>query len=177
MTTTVLHIDASARHEGSASRAYSRQIVESLNAPHIVSRDLSLGVPQVSESWVSATFTPADARDDTQKQALSFSDDLVAEVLDADTIVIGVAMYNFSIPAALKAWIDQICRVGVTFKYGENGPEGLLKGKKAIIAIASGGTEIGSDYDHASPYLRFIFGFLGITDVTIVDKDSLGALI
>lgn len=176
MTKTVLHIDASARHDGSVSRGYSRDIVNGLRATTIVTRDLSQGIALVDETWVGATFTPPDARTETQKQALSHSDTLVREVQDADTIVIGVSMYNFNVPAALKAWIDQICRVGMTFQYGENGPEGLLKGKKAIIAIASGGTIIGSDLDHASPYLRFIFGFLGITDVTIVDKTSLSAL-
>ena len=100
------------------------------------------------------------------------NDSLVAELQAADTIVIGVAMYNFSIPASLKAWIDQIARAGVTFAYSETGPKGLLEGKKAIITIASGGTEIGSGMDFASDYLRFVLGFVGITDVTILNKDG-----
>ena len=81
-------------------------------------------------------------------------------------------MYNFALPASLKAWIDQIGRAGVTFHYTETGPQGLLNGKKAIITIATGGTPLGSDFDFASSYLRFILGFVGITDVTILDKDG-----
>jgi FMN-dependent NADH-azoreductase len=122
---------------------------------------------------VTGTFTPADARSDAQNEALSFSDTLVAEVIAADTIVIGTPIYNFGAPAVLKAWIDQIARAGVTFQYTENGPEGLLEGKKVIIAVASGGTQIGSDYDFASPYLKFALGFLGITDVTVLSKDDI----
>ena len=87
--------------------------------------------------------------------------------------MIGSPIYNFGVPAVLKAWIDQIARAGVTFKYGENGPEGLLEGKKVIVTIASGGTAIGSDYDFATPYLKFALGFLGITDVTVLGKDDL----
>jgi len=173
MTSTVLHIDASARLDGSISRGMSRQIVDSLNASHIVTRDVSKNMDFVDETWVGATFTPPEARSASQSAALAGSDILVDELLRADTIVIGTAMYNFTIPAALKAWVDQICRVGVTFQYGEQGPEGLVSGKKAIIAIATGGVPVGSDYDHASSYLRMVLGFLGITDVTIVDVDSL----
>jgi FMN-dependent NADH-azoreductase len=89
-------------------------------------------------------------------------------------LVIGSPVYNFSVPAALKAWIDQICRVGVTFKYTPDGPVGLLSGKRAIIVIASGGTSIGSDIDYASGYLKHIMDFIGIHDVTIIAADALG---
>lgn len=172
MTRSVLHINASARHQASVSRQLSRQIVDHLAADEVTTRDLSEGLPFLNETWVTSTFIPPQDRTDLQAQALVLSNEIIAEVQKADTIVIGTAMYNFSIPAALKAWIDQIARVGVTFAYTETGPKGLLEGKKAIIAIASGGTPLGSDYDYASNYLRFILGFVGITDVTIVDADG-----
>lgn len=176
MTRKVLHINASARQQGSVSRQLSRQIVDHLAPEHIIARDLADGLPFLDEAWVTATFIPPQDRTEAQAATLKLSDEIVAEVQAADTIVIGTAMYNFSIPAVLKAWIDQIARVGVTFAYTETGPKGLLEGKKAIIAIASGGTPLGSDYDHASDYLRFVLGFVGITDVTIVDAEGAAEL-
>ncbi|WP_127114631.1 FMN-dependent NADH-azoreductase [Shimia sediminis] len=172
MTYTVLHIDASARHEGSLSRIKSAEIVAGAGADTVIRRDLADGLPFLDPVWVQSTFVAPDERDAAQAKALELSDRLVKEVQEADTIVIGTAMYNFAIPAVLKAWIDQIARAGVTFAYTENGPEGQLKGKKAIITIATGGTPLGSDFDFASGYLRFALGFLGITDVTILDKDG-----
>ena len=91
----------------------------------------------------------------------------------ADTIVIGTPIYNFSVPSTLKAWIDLVARVGVTFNYTETGPVGLLEGKRAIIAVASGGTQAGSDIDFATTYLRHVLGFIGITDVELVAADQL----
>jgi FMN-dependent NADH-azoreductase len=146
--------------------------VAELGADTVIRRDLAKGLPYLDEVFTTATFTPPENRTDAQNEALAISDTLVAELQAADTIVIGAAMYNFSIPAVLKAWIDQIARAGVTFAYTETGPKGLLEGKKAIITIASGGTQLGSDYDFASDYLRFALGFVGITDVTIQDKDG-----
>ena len=170
--TTVLHIDASARFADSASRTASARIVADQNATTVLRRDLADGLPFLDETFTVATFTPEENRTPEQAAALKLSDTLVAELQAADTIVIGTAMYNFSIPAVLKAWVDQIARAGVTFAYTENGPKGLLTGKKAIVTIATGGTPLGSDFDHASNYMRFILGFVGITDVTILDKDG-----
>ena len=172
MPKTILHIDASARNQNSASRGFSRRIVAQLGAEKVIRRDLVESLPFLDEVWVGATFTPPADRTIAQNKALALSDELVAEVMAADTIVIGTSMYNFNLPAALKAWIGMIGRVGVTFRYTENGPEGLLQGKNVIVAIATGGTKLGSEIDHASPYLRFIFGFMGISDVTILDRDS-----
>ena len=87
--------------------------------------------------------------------------------------MIGVPVYNFGIPASLKAWVDLVARARETFRYSENGPVGLLEGKKAYILLASGGTPVGSDVDFASNYLKFILGFLGITDVTVIAADQL----
>ncbi|MEO9598959.1 NAD(P)H-dependent oxidoreductase [Parasphingorhabdus sp.] len=126
----------------------------------------------MTEDWVHANFTDENERTDAQKAELALSDRLVDELIAADTLVIGTPIYNFSVPASLKAWIDMIARARKTFQYTANGPEGLLTGKKAYVLIASGGTEVGSDIDFASGYLRHILGFVGITDVTIVAADQ-----
>ncbi len=169
----ILRIDASARTQGSVTRDLTMQIVDRLGAATVATRDLAAGVPLLSEAWVGANFTPADQRTPGQTRELAQSDTLIAEVLAADTLVIGLPIYNFGVPAALKAWVDQIARAGVTFRYTETGPEGLLKGKRAIVAVASGGVKVGSDVDFASGYLRHVLGFIGITDVTFVTADQL----
>ncbi|WIY26514.1 FMN-dependent NADH-azoreductase [Parasedimentitalea psychrophila] len=175
MTQTILHIDASARIQGSTSRDLTAQIIERLNADQVIRRDLTSPLPQLTEDWINANFTPANDRDAVQRDLLALSDQLVEEVKAADTLVIGVPIYNFAVPASLKAWIDLLARVGLTFHYTETGPEGLLKGKRAIIAVASGGTQVGSDIDFATGYLRHILGFLGITDVQFVAADAIMA--
>ncbi|QJF52646.1 FMN-dependent NADH-azoreductase [Roseobacter ponti] len=174
MTQKILHIDASARLNGSVSRQLSAEVVDRLGGD-VTHRDLAEGIPQITEAWVSATFTPADQRTDDQRNALSFSDELVGEIMEADVLVIGTPVYNFAPPAALKAWIDQIARAGVTFRYTENGPVGLLEGKRAVIVLATGGTAIGSEIDFASGYLRHMMGFIGIHDVEIIAADRLMA--
>ena len=107
-----------------------------------------------------------------QKKILALSDKLVAEIEVADTLIIGVALYNFSITASLKLWIDLVCRVRKTFAYVDGSPKGLMIGKKAIVCFASGGTSFGSDIDFASGYLRHILGFIGITDLTFISADK-----
>jgi FMN-dependent NADH-azoreductase len=174
MTHTVLNIQASARHDGSVTRQLSDKVLAEIGADQIITRDLSEGSPLLDATWLAANFTPDSDRTDAQRKTLALSDSLIDEMEAADTLVIGSPVYNFSVPAALKAWIDQICRVGVTFKYTPDGPVGLLSGKRAIIVIASGGTPIGSDIDYASGYLKHIMGFIGIHDVTIIAADALG---
>ena len=175
MALTVLNIQASAQHENSVTRQLSDKVLASLGTEKITTRDLDDGLPLVDATWVGANFTPADDRSDAQKEALSLSDSLIGEIVAADTLVIGVPIYNFSVPASLKTWIDLICRAGVTFSYTPEGPVGLMTGKRAIILIASGGTPVGSDYDFASDYLKFILAFIGITDVKIIAADNLMA--
>jgi len=174
MTQTVLRIDASARRQGSISRQLTDSIINRV-APdaEIATRDLADGLPLINEAWVDANFTPADARTPEQRQTLALSDTLVAEVTAADIIVIGLPIYNFGVPATLKAWVDLVARAGVTFRYTEAGPEGLLTGKRAYIAVASGGTEAGSEIDFATGYIRHVLGFIGITDVHFVAADRL----
>jgi len=111
-----------------------------------------------------------------ERQAVRHSEEAIADITEADILVIGAPMYNFSIPSALKAWIDHVVRAGVTFKYDANGPEGLVKGKKVYIALSSGG--VFSDgpmrsMDFAEPYLRHILGFIGLTDVTLFRVEGL----
>eukprot|EP00919_Chromeraceae_sp_WS-2016_P066649 GHVR01157678.1.p1 GENE.GHVR01157678.1~~GHVR01157678.1.p1 ORF type:complete len:194 (+),score=24.44 GHVR01157678.1:200-781(+) len=173
MTSTVLHIDSSARTEGSVTRSLSAEITAHLAPDHIIRRDLSSPLPLLDEHLIGAYHTPDDQHTDAQKALLAQSDALIAELKQADTIVIGAPIYNFSVPSTLKAWIDLVARAGITFQYTETGPIGLLKGKRAIIAIASGGTKAGSDIDFATTYLRHVLGFIGITDVELVAADPL----
>jgi len=173
MTRTVLHIDTSARRDGSTSRDLSARILARLAPETVLRRDLAEPLPLIDEDWIGANFTPEDQRDDAQRAQLALSDELVAELKAADTVVIGLPIYNFSVPARLKAWIDLVARAGVTFRYTAEGPEGLLKGKRAILAVASGGTQVGSEIDFATGYLRHVLGFVGITDVQIVVADRL----
>ncbi len=175
----VLEVSASARRSGSASRELSRDLINALDDRYgnvrTVRRDLSDGIPFVDEAWIEANFTPEESRTARHRDALSVSDSLVAELQAADVIVIGAPMYNFSIPASLKAWIDMVTRARLTFRYTENGPEGLLKGKKAYLVVATGGVPVGSPVDFATPYLRHALGFIGIDDVEIIAADRLNS--
>ncbi len=171
----VLRIDASARTHGSTTRALTDAAIARLQATdpdlEVAVRDLTAGVPLIDEAWVEANFTPAEQRSPAQRDALAASDVLVAELQAADVLVIGLPVYNFGPPAALKAWIDQVARARVTFRYTPDGPVGLLAGKRAYVVAASGGTALGSDIDFATPYLRHVLGFLGITDVSLIGAD------
>lgn len=173
MGTTILRIDASARKTGSVSRELADKIVARFDGASVTTRDLTTPVPQINEAWVGANFTAPDDRSDDQKAILSLSDELVNEVKSADVLVISLPIYNFSVPASFKAWVDQIARAGLTFQYSENGPVGLLQNTRAIVAVASGGVPVGSDYDHATPFVRQILGFIGITDVEFVAATGL----
>ncbi len=174
---SILHINASARTAGSVTRDLGQTFVTRLltKSPDakVIIRDVSQGVPFLNEEWIGATFTDPAARSAEQKMVLALSDTLVGELKEADTIVIGTPVYNFSIPATLKAWVDMVARARETFQYTENGPVGLLQGKKAYVIIASGGTKIGSEIDFAGNYLKHILGFIGISDVTMIAADQL----
>ena len=172
----ILRIDSSAQTETSQSRRLSNRIIDGLHAlgksPDVAVRDLDERLPQLDSAWIEANTTPIDDRTDDQRKTLALSDTLITEIEAADTLIIGVALYNFSIPASLKLWIDLVCRVRKTFAYSEDGPKGLMTGKKAIVCFASGGTAFGSDIDFASGYIRHILGFIGITDVTFITADK-----
>lgn len=173
----ILEVSASGRRADSVSRMLSRDIIAALESRHgavgVTRRDLADGVDLVDEIWIGANFTAAEERTTTQRSRLAESDVLVAELKHADVVVIGAPIYNFGIPASLKAWIDMIARARLTFRYTENGPEGLLHGKKAYVVIVSGGVPVDSPVDFATPYLRHALRFIGITDVDIVAADEL----
>lgn len=169
MTQTILRLDASARHEGSRSRAFADAVLAGLPAARIVHRDLAAGVAHITEAYTTGTFKEPEDRTPEEQAALALSDDLFAELKAADTLVIAMATYNFNMPASLKAWIDQVTRRGLAFRYTETGPVGLLKGKRAVVLRASAGTPTGAEHDFATPYLTFALGFIGITDVTFLD--------
>ncbi|MFC5204174.1 FMN-dependent NADH-azoreductase [Streptomyces kaempferi] len=174
--THLLHIDSSARGEGSASRRLSAAYVQAWQArnPHgtVSYRDLAVDTPGfVSPEWITGVFGPAEAATEETKAAVAASEALIRELEDADVLVLGVPMYNFGVPATFKAWIDQVVMGGRTFAFGDNGPEGLLKGKKAVVLRASG-----SDFDNPAfapmdfhaPYIRGVLGWIGITDVEFI---------
>jgi len=173
----ILKINSSGRNSESYSRKLVDRLVAKLSAKNtdvkVTERDTSAGIDFVDERWITSSFTPADARTADQEKHLTLSNELVDELIAADTLVIGVAMYNFAIPASLKAWLDQVVRPGRTFHYSDTGPQGLLTDKKVYVVLATGGTEAGGEMDYASGYLRHILGFMGITDVEIIAADQL----
>ena len=174
-TMNLLRVDSSGRYQGSSTRALTDSLIEVLakrNAIEVSVRDLAEGMPHVDDSWIQANFTDVEERSDQQKDRLQASDDLVAEVQSADAIVIGMPIYNFGVPAALKAWVDMIARARLTFRYTENGPEGLLTGKKVYLVVASGGVAVDSEADFATPYMRHALQFLGITDIEIISAEQ-----
>lgn len=176
MTMQILRIDASARLTGSVTRDLNDQIVakyEAAGSVELTLRDLTHALPHITEDWIAANFTAADERTKDQKATLALSDELVGELRDADIVLIGLPIYNFGVPAALKAWIDLVARAGETFRYSEAGPVGLLEGKRAIVSVASGGTQRGSEIDFATTYLTHVLGFIGIKDVVFVSADQM----
>src|ERR1700691_2647580 len=183
--TRLLHIDSSPLYGRSVSRELTATFVTEWEASHPtgegVYRDLNAGAsPPVSAEWVGAVYTPEDARTPLQKQLLSLSESLVAELERADEYVIGVPMHNFGVPSVLKLWIDQISRVGRTFSYANGTPKGLLVAKKATFIIATGGaydaqTQMAS-FNFVEPYLRSLFGFLGVTDASFLTTGGTAAL-
>jgi FMN-dependent NADH-azoreductase len=174
----ILYITASIRSDtDSVSRGLGQRLVDGLAAKtgaSVTTRDLAANdLPYVSAERFAANLTPAAERTPEQAQLAAIADTLIGELQAADTIVIASPVYNFGPPASLKAWADLVARAGTTFRYTPTGPEGLLTGKKAYLAIASGGTPVGSDIDFMSRWLTFFLGFIGISDVEIVAADGI----
>jgi FMN-dependent NADH-azoreductase len=176
----LLHIDSSARRN-SVSRQLTQKFVETWKKQNptgeVIERDLvTTHLPPITDEWMLAAHADLANLTPAQQETLSISDALVDELLAADMIVIGAPMYNLTVSAPLKAWIDQIVRVGRTVLWGANGAEGVLKGKKVVVLTSRGGSfRPGSptaQYDHQEPYLRHVLGFIGLTDVTFIHAEN-----
>jgi FMN-dependent NADH-azoreductase len=182
---TLLHLDSSPMGAASVSRHLSNTFVENWKKAHpggtVVTRDLTAsGLVSITAAWVAAAYTPAESRTAEQKAVLAKSDELVAELVAADEYVVGVSMHNFGVPSVMKQWIDQIARVGVTFAYVDGAPKGLLTGKKATFVLAAGGTygpgSATESLNFVEPYLKTIFGFLGVSNVEFHTAGGAAAL-
>ena len=176
----LLRIDSSARRN-SVSRQLTQKFVEAWNkqnpAGEVIERDLTTtNLPLITDEWMHAASSDLSNLTPAQRETLSVSDSLVDELIAADTIVIGAPMYNLTISAPLKAWIDQIVRAGRTVRWGPNGAEGVLRGKKVVVLTSRGGSfrpDTGTaQYDHQEPYLCHILGFIGLTDVTFIHAEN-----
>jgi FMN-dependent NADH-azoreductase len=176
----ILHIISSPRGEASYSIKLGKSIIEKIMVTYpdsIVTENVLVNkqFPHLEEAQITSFFTPPQQRTSQNLEAIQHSDEFIKEIMEADILVIGAPMYNFSIPSTLKAWIDHIARSGVTFKYDEKGPKGLVEGKKVYLAVASGGIYsegLMKAYDFVTPYLLTVLGFLGITDVSIVRAEG-----
>lgn len=174
----VLVIESSARQQGSVSRLLTEQFIARWQtahpADHITVRDLAVEqVPHLDANLLGGWMTPAEQQSEAERAALALSNTLTDEVLAADVLVLAAPMYNFTIPSTLKAWLDHVLRAGVTFKYTETGPQGLLSGKRAFVLTARGGIYAGGSMDHQEPYLRQALGFIGIHDVSFIHAEGL----
>jgi FMN-dependent NADH-azoreductase len=173
----ILHITASIRGDESISNSLGNKLVEGLAAQQkasVTRRNLAANdIPFIDAERFAANLAPHADRTAQQAELAAIADTLIDELQTADTIVFSTPVYNFSVPATVKAWADLVARAGTTFKYTENGPQGLLTGKKAYITVASGGTQVGSDIDFMTPWLKFFLGFLGITDVEVIAADGI----
>lgn len=176
--TTILQINSAARSQGAQSTLLADELTAKLQQSNpgakVVVRDLLAdALPHLDESVLGAFFTPADQRSAEQNAIVAKSDALIAELRAADIVVIGAPLYNFGVSSQLKSYFDWIARAGVTFRYTENGPVGLIEGKKVYVVSARGGKYAGTPNDSQTPFLRSFLGFLGMTDVTFIFAEGL----
>jgi FMN-dependent NADH-azoreductase len=183
---TLLHIDSSPLvAEASISRHLTNEFVQSWKQAHpdgkVITRDLNTtSLAVLDAAWIGASYTPEDARTPEQRALLTLSDTLISELLEADEFVIAAPMHNFSVPSILKLWIDQICRAGKTFSYVDGTPIGKLAGKKATFIIPTGGNYAPGSalatLNFVEPYLRTVFGFIGVTDTHFLTASSVAQI-
>jgi FMN-dependent NADH-azoreductase len=175
--TKVLVVQSSALNETSNTRAITAKLLERLgrdNDLEITTRDLAQDqLPHITDLTLGAFFTPADQRSDEQNAIAALSDSLVTELLATDVLIIGAPMYNFGVPSTLKAYLDHVARAGITFKYTETGPVGLVENTKAYVVTATGGFHAGTARDFVAPYLETFLGFIGITDVDVFTAEGM----
>lgn len=182
--TTLLKLDSSPMGDHSISRKLTRHFVDTWRKTHpdatVISRDLAqMNIPTVDPAWIAAIHTPDEVQTPEQQKLLALSNELIAELHLADEIVLGSPMHNFNIPSALKLWIDQVVRAGKTFRYTDQGPVGLLSNKKVTLLIASGAVFAGTGIEalnFIAPYLRTVFSFIGISDVTLIPAEGTAQL-
>jgi FMN-dependent NADH-azoreductase len=172
----ILNVISSPRGLASFSILLAQAVIDRLLAEHpgstVKTTDLvKLNFPHLEEAHITSFFTPPDQHTGKDKEAIRHSDAAIKDIMEADILVIGAPMYNFSIHSSLKAWLDHIIRAGITFGYSEKGVEGLVKGKKVYLVISTGGVYsegVMKPNDFVEPYLRTVFGFIGLTDVSVV---------
>jgi FMN-dependent NADH-azoreductase len=172
----ILHLDSSARKNESISRKLAKDLVNKIkkNDDEVIYRDISENIPFVSGIKGAGFVIPEEERTEKDKELFKFSDQLVDEFLESNTIVISTPIYNFGPPAAAKAWFDMIARAGRTFKYEATGPVGLVDGnKKVYLVVTSGGVPVGSPVDFCTTWFKQALNFLGISDIEIIDASQL----
>jgi FMN-dependent NADH-azoreductase len=177
----ILNIVSSPRGAASASIQLAQALIDKLKIAYpgstVKTTDLvKKQFPHLEEAHLQSFFTPPEKHSEKEQEAIRHSNEAIKEIMDADIIVIGAPLYNFSIHSTLKAWIDHIVRAGVTFNYSEKGPEGLVKGKKVYLVISSGGVYSEGPMkqaDFVEPYMRHMLSFIGMTDITTVRVEGL----
>ena len=175
MTTNILHISSSTRGTESVTDRLAEELLGELSGHDtvVVRRTLGSEIPLLSPAVTAELMAAVADRSEAAATDLATADALIAELAAADVVVIGAPIYNFGVPASLKAWADLVARAGTTFTYSETGPVGLLDDRPTYIVAASGGTEIGSDIDYGTRWLRHFLGFIGLHDVTVVAANQL----
>jgi FMN-dependent NADH-azoreductase len=177
--TQILQIDSSINGSASVSSSLAASLVENISLQTQINhthRDLNAEpIPHLTGQTFQAFNLPQEQRNEQQQQSVTLSDQLIAELATAELIVLALPMYNFGIPSGLKAWIDHVARAGITFKYTDKGPVGLMGNKKLIVVAARGGVYSGTPADNQSAYIRQIFGFMGIEDIDFIYAEGLGS--
>lgn len=174
----LLRISTSLFEESSVSSALSTDLISALASKggefNVIERDFSKqAIPHLDGEWLKAISTSVEERNTEQQEKVAFSDSLIDEIQAADILVIGLPMYNFTVPSMLKAWVDHIARAGVTFAYTEQGPQGLLNNTKVYLVAAMGGVHDTAATDFLRPYMKLIMGFIGLNDVEIITAGGL----
>jgi len=174
----ILRVDSSIFAQEGMSYQLANELINKLQSRYVdsdvVGRNLSeSAVPHLDANWLKALSTSKNERNAEQQNMVAYSDALIAEIQNADIIVLAAPMYNFSVPSVMKAWFDHIARAGVTFRYTENGPEGLLKGKKLYLISTRGGMHKGKSSDTQIPFITTFLNFIGISDIDIIYAEGL----
>ncbi len=173
----ILAVYSSLSGETGQSTQLANYLLQQLDAKgeyQVIKRDLAaMALPHLDADEMQSWMTEASARTEQQQALAARSDALIEDVKQADILVVAMPMYNFGVPSSFKAWIDRIARAGVTFKYTETGPVGLLSDKKIIVTAARGGQYVGTNMDTQSKYLKDVFAFLGLTDIEFIYAEGL----